>query len=245
MKIAIFTLPRTPEYLTATLQNMVAKDPAVRPENIGLFYQALVAPTLPFPIGKVEVADADWLAEVERIKARSLGLAATMNYVRALRWSGQTMFPDTVSAVFEDDLIFADNWMQRVLALAAIAKRAGHRWAISLHHFYELTCFEKIGGSRGVDLMRWRNPDWFYGSQAMVYSPHVATELANAFESKIKTDPNAGSRYYMDMGIKRFATELGFSFYATEPCLIQHVGEVSVAIPGRRPLVNKRFRQAE
>ena len=68
--------------------------------------------------------------------------------------------------------------------------------------------------------------------------------ISDAAEALRGTSPLLADSHlwYMDMGLKNLCQELGIALYTVDPCLIQHVGDVSVAVEGRAPLRNLYFR---
>lgn len=247
MKIAFFTLPRTPEYLPGTLRSLVARDPAVRPDqDVALFFDGRTAPELPFPLAHVELATAERLTAL-----RGNPLAATHNYLRALFWLSRAMQPGKewpVVLACEDDLEFAERVTERVAALGALATRSvGRNWLLSLHHLYPRESFRCVATTDfGDRLLRWADVSGFYASQAMAMPADVAfrlfTELYRHAGHYTDPAPADWGKWNMDMGLKACCREMQIPLFTVDPCLIQHVGDVSVAIPGRPPLRNQYFR---
>ena len=241
MRIAFFTLPRTPEYLTATLGRLAAQyPPVVFDRNVALYYDAVEPPPLAWRLAEVQTAAPERLAALQ-----GHPLAATYNYIRALDWLARG---SAVGLACEDDLEFAEQLCARVGALGALAECVvGPRWLLTLHHFYPLGSFDIQGQtSVGDHLLQWRNVDGFYASQAMAMPAGVAAELRDGFARHAgplgSPVPEDWATWKMDMGIKNLCRELALPLFTVHPCLIQHVGDVSVACPGRPPLRNAHYR---
>ena len=250
MRISIFTLPRPVEYLSATLDNLFAVDPRANPDNVALYYQATEAPELRHALGHIELASQELLGLLSKVPP---GERATYNYARSLKWlaaGNQNGLNHQFGIALEDDLIFARNFTSRVESLCRMAHSLTPRFMISLHHFYDLKKFHPAGRAKragGADdaLLKWTDPNSFYGSQAMAFPSGIAGELSDAFISKLgplgsPLPPNT-HLWYMDMGLKRLAMERRIILYTVHPCLIQHVGAISVVCERRAPLVNQHF----
>ena len=245
MLISFFTLPRPVEYLTATLGNLFARDPRVLQFDVALAYEHPEPPGLPFALGSVECSTPERLAA---LAAYPPGVRATYNYIRCLEKLAQG---SSIGLALEDDLEFAADITRRVAALGALAAARTPRYMISLHHFYGPSWFSAVGETparegRVDTLLHWPQVEGFYGSQAMAMPPGVARELADGYRRHLGAPghplPEDSHLWYMDMGLKNLALELGITLYTVDPCLIQHVGDVSVAVTGRPPLRNMYFR---
>ena len=245
MLLSFFTLPRPVEYLTATLSNLFARDPRVLLFDVALAYEHPEPPPLPYSLGSVVCSTPERL---RLLAGYPRGERATYNYIRCLDKLAEG---SSIGLALEDDLEFAADLTRRVAALGALAAALTPRYLITLHHFYGPLQFQAVGTSparegRVDTLLHWPEAKGFYGSQAMAMPPEIARELADGFRRHLgplgSPLPEDSYFWYMDMGLKNLCVELGITLYTVDPCLIQHVGDVSVAVTGREPLRNQYFR---
>lgn len=263
MRIAFISCPRTPEYLSGTLKSLASRSDVDR-FTAGVFFDGL--PEQADITAMVGVVSDLYCRTAEQLSARAgwgNPALATVNYMRALEWldlgnaergargAEQPATCDLQPATFptvacEDDLVFARDFVGRVLELAALASARSAKWVIALHHLYRREEFPVVARTDAGDaLLGWPDPNSFYGSQAMVFAPGVAGDLAAMWRRlgyrlpDGRPEPGA----HMDMGIKRHCLETGIPLYTVDPCLIQHVGDVSVTIEGREPIRNRYFKE--
>lgn len=243
MQIAFITAPRTSgaDYLPSTIRSAVKSDVSVKSSAIAVFADAVSLPPLPLPVGEVHLRTKEEIEFYTQKKVRG-----TANRVRALRWASQGR---GYVCLCEDDLNFSRLWACRAEALARAAESISPLFLLSLHHLYDLTIdFNPIVQAGGDQLIAWKMPEKFYGSQGVVMTPGMATILADTWEQHLPpngTLQGGGDEKYKwmsDLGMKRTCIDNKAPIYSCNPCLIQHVGEDSCVHPGRPPLVNRYFK---
>ena len=171
MKVAIISYPRKVSYVQQTVSSMLETDSSVHPGDIAVSFDAdEVAATA--GAGTMLVGTC-----VGSTKGYA-GARQTANYVRALRWAAQA---NELCVLCEDDIECAYGWARRAQLLAlkakALSKKDGDDFVITLLHFYQITDFgprmpvTRQGDPNPTSLMRWKYPNGFYGTQAVVMPP--------------------------------------------------------------------------
>lgn len=174
----------------------------------------------------------------------------TENYLRALRAvSKPSPYEDRqVCCVCEDDVIFAKCWYSHAKELASTVARDTPFYAISLLHYYERADFSSGTIVGGRELLRWGDPNSFYGQQGMVFSAMTARHLAMEWEialEQAKTSGDVPGNLLVDMGLKTMIIRLRVPLYTVHPNLIQHIGDVSGVIPRDTPLRTRHYWSGE
>lgn len=135
MRIAVCTCPRTNgfEYALATLKDMELQDPLIRYHDVKIFVAATEAPKFP-AWAKVETVDQAYLDKID--SGYSWGrLRGSLDMLRAMRWIGESTEP--YGMVFEDDLIFAKDFISRARSAAerCDVNAPGTQWMMKLEHW--------------------------------------------------------------------------------------------------------------
>jgi hypothetical protein len=129
--------------------------------------------------------------------------------------------PFDFTAVFEDDLEFALGWLPWLKkTLSELVASKGSRWVLALYlpHEEVKLCYQK--GMRWFETSR----DRYFGSQALLF-PRWAAE---AMLPELLKEVMHGDGVATDMVLARMLIDKGVPLYATAPCVVQHVGDVSV-----------------
>ena len=237
LRVAIITAPRKTSYLQATVASLLECVGSAEPPEIGVFSDSLPC-NLSMP-PNVQV----WFrvqAGLDRI--RLLKTYGTTNLQRALRWSAEG---SEYACVFEDDVLFANDWLQKALLVAGELETIGSPWCLSLQHFLPITEFTKVADTGQNEVFRWNESVPLFGSQGYLMPKQLALDVADAYERKIRETTHVNDRKYwmMDEGMIRFCSVLRmFSMYVPHPCLIQHVGADSSVFPGEKLDSNRSTR---
>lgn len=123
-------------------------------------------------------------------------------------------------AVFEDDVVFAKGWLPRLnAAIEDLQKVHGDRWAMVLYlPNWDVKYYYEKG-----DLWFPTEKDKFFGSQAILYPRKVAEEFMPYLEQAIDEGKKA-----TDMALAKYTIESGVPLVAITPCLVEHIGDISV-----------------
>jgi len=222
LKTAVITCPRKgASYLPSTLKDMAEQDPGAAGRPCGVFSDSLVLPEgLPPWLNHVECSDQDRL---DRIRTEEL--FGTLNLQRALRWAANN---SEFVCVLEDDVKFAGDWQSRGLAICRRLVERKQPWLLTLQHFYPHEGhFDAVEGCDG-QIMKWNEQGPLWGSQGYMMLASTARGFADLFELKFTLPAPERRWWMMDEGIWRMcAVEHRYGIYAPNPCLIQHVGDVS------------------
>jgi hypothetical protein len=144
---------------------------------------------------------------------------ASWNYWRALTLGLQTPDADGL-LVFEDDVLPAIKWKRRLCeVIGSIEKAHGIRYVLAL---YTTLTVGHLPESKYI-----RYPvNLFFGTQGMYYPESVLEEFAGYLEEK-------GVRLCCapyDLILQEYLSNLQIPLFATIPCLVQHVGEISTGL---------------
>lgn len=232
VRIAIITAPRKTQYLGYTI-SQILKDPVVHRNHVKVFSDSTQRPDgIPEDI-PCELSTQERIDEIQKET-----FYGTLNFIRAMEWVAHDQF---AGVVFEDDVELAWDWLQRTILLGQAAERETEKWLLSLHHFYELGDFDgKRKTERGDEVMRWKEMDGFYGGQGLMFGPRVAKEFAAVLAERVRFPWPERGKWVMDMAVKNLCMSLGTQLWSCNPCMLQHVGDVS-AVMGDRPPIRNRF----
>jgi len=237
MKIGVITAPRSDgsEYLRFTLGQLLTKD-TCQEHEIRVFVDALELPAERVEHERVtyELASAPHLARVAKG-----GVHGTLNFCRALRWSAEGQ---GLACVLEDDVELAKDWAMKAQSLCVLASRMSKGYVLSLHHFYQLGDFRVCVGANQVQLLRWRDANLFYGGQGLMMPAECGSTMAEKLDQSMDLPREERAMLAMDMGVKTVVMTHNWGLYATNPCLLQHVGDVSCWTTERPPIRNAFFR---
>jgi len=224
VRIAIITAPRKTSYLQATIASLISCMGSTKAVELGVFSDSLPC-DLSLPVG----VQSWFRQQTDLDRIRSLGLYGTSNLQRALRWSSSGRY----ACVFEDDVLFADDWLYSALQIADKLNTVG-TWCLSLQHFLPINHFTKVVDVERYEVFRWNGIVPLFGSQGYLMPSSTALAVADMYEKKIRETRHVNDRRYwmMDEGMIRFCSILRmFSLYVPHPCLIQHVGKESSVFP--------------
>lgn len=225
LTFGVVTCPRPVDYVHGTIASM---------ERTGFFANEENGP-LVLSVGGPESAYLDRYASSPRVRVNKLTEAEAKEYPPFEKMSRSTRCsfgeyrclrellkePFDFAAVFEDDLEFARGWLPWLReTLAQIVKAHGTRWVLALYlpHYETALCYEK--GWRWFETAR----DRYFGSQALLFPRWAAEEMVPELLKEILNTNGVAT----DMVLARMLTAKGVPLYATAPCLVQHVGTVSV-----------------
>lgn len=217
------------DYLSATLSGVLqAKDVLV-------FSDSIEPPPVPAGV-QVLTRTPDELAFVKGQAA-----VGTYNFMRAIDWVAQA--PDGWGCVFEDDVRFTTDWVEKLSHLVQAADLSyAKRWVLSLIYFYQPSDFSNYQDTPcGVQLTRWRNPEIFYGAQGLAFPASVAGEFGQMLRrARASSIESIRFDWFGDYAVKAFCRYTRTPLLACHPCLIQHVGDVST-FAANRPLATQYF----
>jgi len=234
MRAAIITAPRPggASYLERTIREITQWMPK---DDVRVFSDALEGPAT---IEGVPVTHAT-PEHLDRV--RRLDCVGALNFARAADWVGET----GPGCVFEDDVELAEEWHSRAAALASRADALYPRgWVLALVHFYDLRIdFDLVTDlpHAHVELLRWKEVRGFYGAQAVVLSRQSAAAIGPMIRDRIEADPRA---WRGALAIKNFCLTTATPLLACNPCLAQHLGDVSAHAIGRPPVASRYFIKA-
>jgi hypothetical protein len=215
IEYTILTAPRQPDTLSLTIRSLTETGFFKRPENLPV---RLVAGS---PHCNLDLYD-DSRFEIDLMSRREASrfnfssadatTRALFGHRRALRAEGKAEF----RLVLEDDLRFAEGWMERLnKILRAAQEEYGDRFLLSLYLPGPET--EPIDAyNSGSHWIRYPHLG-FFGSQAILYPASVREDFMRATASCADTWPH-------DMALGRTLLRLGIPILATAPSLVQHVG---------------------
>ena len=156
-----------------------------------------------------------------RFDAITRGARCSLGHYWCMR--GLLERPENYAAValFEDDVIFPTGWEKRLEAiLGDVRTKLGDRWIMSL--YLPDYC---VGWYYGKgDLWFEANKKTFFGSQAILYPREIAEEFMS---TTLLAFIDAGKRA-TDMAVAEFCSEKDIPLVVTTPCLVQHIGSISV-----------------
>lgn len=187
---------------------------------------------------------------------RPLHFWGTPNFVRALRFVSDGDSLQRYGCVFEDDVEHTRGWDVKALQLCELSSSIyNDRFIFSLHHFYDVQSDFYFGPTlqsySGLDyqLIRFKDPDLFYGGQGLMFPLEFGRQMADAYEDKWDATEFA-TTWAMDLGVKNMAKQLDVHILSCHPCLIQHTGLVDSVLRAavadkdnwyRPDLVNRYF----
>lgn len=226
-------------YLPSTLDSMFRQDENVATNlQIKVFMDATHAPDLP---SRVEV-ECRTQAELDEIQAE--GLINFRNQVRALRWVSEGQPDNALVMTFEDDIDFAENWLQKAVGLAFSIK--DDEFVFLLHHFHSsmaLEDFEPVAWYQDRSMWLANKTTYMWGAQAVMLTAGLARKIADAMEEGVAAGKTLGEKLawgIADQGINHYCQsftghELDCTYqgqgkanvYAAYPCLVNHVGGIS------------------
>ncbi len=125
-------------------------------------------------------------------------------------------------AVFEDDLHFAKGWQQRMRrAMDSVTAQRKLDWIMALYSpEYDVTIQHNLGNI-WFDLTKPK----FFGSQGILYPTQIAKEVLPLVEAAV-----IGGKIATDMVVSEYVRNVRpeVSLVAVTPCLVQHIGNISV-----------------
>ena len=242
MRAAIITCPRNGvDYLPGTLASM--REHAGADIEVCVFSDTKEGPS-EVQGAPVQHADAFMLERWTLVDRLGMDRKSvhSFNFERAFDWVAKS---GTFGCVFEDDVVFADDWALRCEQLAAKASPIERSWAVALFHLYKLHDFTRLAVSAGKDaLLRWKHTGNYYGSQGTLVSREFAAGFSKAAREVLSRDePEKWQEWRAnDLALKRYAMESGIRLMASYPCLVQHVGDVS-SLRLHPPFIARCFHQ--
>ena len=251
MRIAFITCPRVGvSYLQDSVRSALEQGRCTAPEEVGVFSDSLQPPEGLPPGVHVEGRDAEYLKQVpgpevvdDTAKMDAKHMCSGRNMARASRWvAGAGAF----GCVCEDDVVFAKGWDARCLELGQEGIKHSPAFVMAMIQYYpadsaHFAWARKVGP---LWLMRWNNPDWYWGSQATLFSAAGAlavSEQRQGFLARADMGSYPKLRCNGDWGLKYAVMELGLKLYACDPNLVQHVGDVSTVCANPKPLRGATF----
>lgn len=223
LRVGVLTAPRQGvSYVCATVASLARRAGTKTSFDLGLFADRLKGAA---PDAIDQPCELFERSQEELDRIRTDELYGTLNLQRALRWGARG---GDYTFVFEDDVVFANNWLQRALVLAKHLDASGKPWCLMLQHFLSVREFDvyRIVGSDA--LLRWREKAPIWGSQGYMLPSALALRVADELDEKFKIEQPSRRWWMMDEGMLRFASEAKlYTMYVTHPCLIEHVGAVS------------------
>ena len=219
VRLVIMTVARPRQYIHSTLASLLLSDPKAR-EFKGLH--------LVVGGGRLDYLKAyahhqclqihpASLMDIQRGSAWTVHRRACLNYHRCL-----TEVPADCSGVCvcEDDVIFCDGFVDRLLAIVNELQERNARYILSAY----------LPGNLGIDARSEQShgpypPPLFFGTRCMYYPRLVVSELAPVIYSKGVVQFHKP----YDMLIKQYASEIR-ALYGSAESLVQHMGRRSTGL---------------
>jgi len=240
MRVAFITCPRTgADYLKGAIDSCLEMGSGVKIADIGVFSESL-EPPVGVPEGAyVECRSAEYMAKMPQVhsfaekdwrgkNACARCISTGRNAVRASRWAAQD---GQYGCVVEDDVVFAKNWDGRAIEMAGIAKGLAPEFAMTLLQFYQRDHFPKGVKAGPFELVKWRDPFHYWGSQGIVYEASAARKIGDWREKQCNEAEGKGWDHEAccngDQGLKFALLSLKLPLYSMWPNVIKHVGAVS------------------
>ena len=147
---------------------------------------------------------------------------ATWNYWRSLVFGARN--PERKGlVVFEDDVFPARGWEQRLHeTIDQIEAQHTGRYLMALYAATQAGLPQPVSGSHFVPYP----VSWFFGTQA-IYFPEAERV---GFAGYLKENGVDKYRLPYDYVLREYMQKSGVSIFATIPCLVQHIGEVSTGL---------------
>jgi hypothetical protein len=244
MRIGIITCPRDGhvDYLNSTIASMLQKDTGVFCTDIAVFSDNAETPQMAWPVHHVEP-----LTKQHDDRRKKDKVIIHRPFLKALRWIADS---DGIGIVAEDDIKCASRWASRVKDLSEVCDSVvGSVWIMPLMHFYAFSDFVPCGLVPGVShcsdmLVRWRDPGIFYGNQCVVYSHRAAVVMRDRFAEWFDNNQAGKEPWYPpDILVGKTSVERNIPMVSPHPCLVQHVGEQTVACKGRQLITTRYFEE--
>lgn len=156
----------------------------------------------------------DW----KRFRNSSVHHRAAWNY-----WRGLVLGSPRPEAkglmLFEDDVILAASWKHRLCrSIFNIEQFAFGRFALALYTPHELP--------RGETCYFVYPTRTFFGTQAMYYPDAIR----RGFSEHLRVNGVEAHRQPYDLLLREYLKTNGIPLFVTNPCLAQHVGEISTGL---------------
>jgi hypothetical protein len=225
MTLAILTVDRSPEYIFKTLGSLFMADPLVH--ELGSLHLMVDAKDATYlddlkqhTILKIHPLDPE---VHDRVEGWGLHRRFNHNCVRCL---SLPVVAGGGLIVIEDDVVFRDRFLERLIATIAEIEEVAHirDYALALTTAYDLE--REHSFFRGAHYCSYGYP--FYGTQAMYYPKAVARNLADYLFKK-------GVETYTNPGDLLVGEAYGDRMYACARPLATHIGRVSTGLGGCGP----------
>ncbi len=168
-------------------------------------------------ISRGELAEKAWLAAGDALRE-------TWGHYRCLHPDRAN--PDTSGIlVLEDDLQFAENWLERLQVVTdELAGPYGRRWLLTLYSPGGKESLEAYEAGRN---WAWRPYAGFFGPQAIYYPLGVRDEYLAYLTGHPIDKPH-------DLALAEVMKALRIPMFTSAPCLVQHTEVLSDGTPSHR-----------